>query len=895
MDINQLKKFLLQSEQKQLEQIRTQKVETRPQARSAVPGKIKCTRCANIGHLDDGSCPLEPKGLWFCYCCRKNTSHKGRNECPEFRKRYDNRNYDRNNTNNRYRYNNHNNNRFRNDNRRDNRNENDKYDNRNKNNESRGNRGGGKMSGRGKFRNNRSNQKPYNRDRRSEERKDKGNKPTANRTGNDHVQNNLGHKISFIADSGATEHIIGKGFLLSNFEKSEHAVIKSANKNRKADIRIDGKGTLYLKPNPDKDNLIELTNVIAADDISNNLLSLRKFSDAGLGIYLDNKTLRIFEKDSNLEILTGRYEKPNWIIDLSIVKSDELENNYEYYSCMARIVSLDDFVQQSETDFLDLANISSEGDIATEQNPLPIERENCSEIIESDLNEKVLNRKILDLNNINLEDVPENLYISKKAPERNLVRITEGMLWHNRLAHPSLEYLRKLKKSEDSLKNVNFEESLKNCETCVLSKMSRQPCKEIRTRADYPLQRIHSDIMGPISPHSFPGKNRFIIVFIDDFSRFAKVYTLKSKGQAGDCLEQYLQNTRNILGDNRKVCFIRADNAKEYVEGKFLKIMQKEKIDNDFSPTYTPELNGTSERFNLTLEWKIRSLMIDSGLPASMWSLAAEIAVHPYNRTPHKSLDFKTPLELFSPKQKPHLDKLKRFGSLAYVHIPITKTKFSKQAIKAIFVGYAKDSYVLWHPQTGKFIRSKHVRVNEKIVYKDEYKKADLISDEVECSEKLTFDNKEKETEIKNGIETENETGTPLETEVETPIETKKSVENRGNVTENSKRKRKAGTNLGSEPLEKIRKQPKRKAKEGRDFTIYAKPVEIETFVKDTSFDFLASTEIDKSNVIFRDCTSDGSFDNFLENDELQHALLANLNGDPISYAQAISSENGEK
>ena len=46
--------------------------------------------------------------------------------------------------------------------------------------------------------------------------------------------------------------------------------------------------------------------------------------------------------------------------------------------------------------------------------------------------------------------------------------------------------------------------------------------------------------------------------------------------------------------------------------------MNAEKIDNDFAPIYTPELNGKAERFNLTLEWKIRSLLLDSDLPPSM-------------------------------------------------------------------------------------------------------------------------------------------------------------------------------------------------------------------------------------------------------------------------------------
>ena len=49
---------------------------------------------------------------------------------------------------------------------------------------------------------------------------------------------------------------------------------------------------------------------------------------------------------------------------------------------------------------------------------------------------------------------------------------------------------------------------------------------------------IHTDTMGPIKPASFPGGNRFIIVFVDDYTRFAKAYSVKHKNEAGDCLEK---------------------------------------------------------------------------------------------------------------------------------------------------------------------------------------------------------------------------------------------------------------------------------------------------------------------------------------------------------------------
>ena len=52
--------------------------------------------------------------------------------------------------------------------------------------------------------------------------------------------------INFIVDSGATDHIVSKSFILSDFKRCENGVIKSANKKEFADIVIDGKGNLLL-------------------------------------------------------------------------------------------------------------------------------------------------------------------------------------------------------------------------------------------------------------------------------------------------------------------------------------------------------------------------------------------------------------------------------------------------------------------------------------------------------------------------------------------------------------------------------------------------------------------------------------------------------------------------
>ena len=122
--------------------------------------------------------------------------------------------------------------------------------------------------------------------------------------------------------------------------------------------------------------------------------------------------------------------------------------------------------------------------------------------------------------------------------------------------------------------------------------------------------------MEPIKSSSYPGENRYIIVFIDDYSRYAKAYAIRLKSDAGDTLEKFISHMRNIIGKNEKVWYIRADNAREYTGGTFAEVIKSEKIEEDFLPHYMPELNSTSK--NKSLQWKIRALLSDSVWPKYM-------------------------------------------------------------------------------------------------------------------------------------------------------------------------------------------------------------------------------------------------------------------------------------
>lgn len=256
--------------------------------------------------------------------------------------------------------------------------------------------------------------------------------------------------------------------------------------------------------------------------------------------------------------------------------------------------------------------------------------------IDADLDQAKLNRKIHEYNKqLRTEDTGKKALEKSGHKDEKLEELSPGMKWHRRLSHLSIDYLRKLKQTQTALKNVKFGSDILESNICKLSKMEEKWHTESREKSENSMGRLHSDLMGPINPVSFPGSNRYIVTFTDDFSRYAKLYPVKQKSCAGDCLEDFIRKTCNMLGTNAKVCFIRAACAKENIGGKFHQVMEEKKIDGDFSPTYRPQLNGTAERLNKTLEFRIRAMLLDSGLPPSMWSLAAEAATHVYNRSPH--------------------------------------------------------------------------------------------------------------------------------------------------------------------------------------------------------------------------------------------------------------------
>ena len=153
------------------------------------------------------------------------------------------------------------------------------------------------------------------------------------------------------------------------------------------------------------------------------------------------------------------------------------------------------------------------------------------------------------------------------------------------------------------------------------------------------------------------GGKKWYITFVDDYSRYTKVYLLKSKDEAKEMFLKYKAEVENQL--DRKIKRLRSDRGGEYDTNSLANFCEKNGIIHETSAPYTPQQNGIAERKNRTLKEMMNAMLISSGLPDNMWGEAVLTACFILNRVPHKKLD-QTPYELWK-GYAPNLNYLKEW------------------------------------------------------------------------------------------------------------------------------------------------------------------------------------------------------------------------------------------
>ena len=115
--------------------------------------------------------------------------------------------------------------------------------------------------------------------------------------------------------------------------------------------------------------------------------------------------------------------------------------------------------------------------------------------------------------------------------------LPSSLLWHARVGHLNYESLYLLKKNV-VVGLPTIPRKHKQCGACILGKHSKQYFHDSHSRAHRKLELIHSDLCGPMPIPSANG-NKYIMTFIDDYTRMCWVYLLKSKSEEFETFKNF--------------------------------------------------------------------------------------------------------------------------------------------------------------------------------------------------------------------------------------------------------------------------------------------------------------------------------------------------------------------
>nr|GEV71487.1 integrase, catalytic region, zinc finger, CCHC-type, peptidase aspartic, catalytic [Tanacetum cinerariifolium] len=244
----------------------------------------------------------------------------------------------------------------------------------------------------------------------------------------------------------------------------------------------------------------------------------------------------------------------------------------------------------------------------------------------------------------------------------------KSWLWHRRLNHLNFGTINDLARKDlvRGLPRLKFEKD-HICSACQLGKSKNHTHKPKTKNINLEvLNTLHMDLCGPMQVQTINGK-KYILVIVDDYSRFTWVKFLRSKDETPETVSR------------------------------------------------TPQQNGVVERRNRTLVEAARTMLIFSKALMFLWAEAMATACYTQNRSLIHTRHNKTPYELVHNK-KPDLTFFRVFGAHCY---PTNDSedlgKLQPTADIGIFVGYApsRKGYRIYNKRTRRIMETIHVQFDE--------------------------------------------------------------------------------------------------------------------------------------------------------------------------------------
>nr|GEU57953.1 Gag-Pol polyprotein [Tanacetum cinerariifolium] len=165
------------------------------------------------------------------------------------------------------------------------------------------------------------------------------------------------------------------------------------------------------------------------------------------------------------------------------------------------------------------------------------------------------------------------------------------------LSHLNFDYINLLSKKDImiGLPKLKFIED-QLCSSCELSKPKRSSFKSKAVPSSKGrLNLLHMHLCGPMQVASINGK-KYILVIVDDYSRYTWTLFLRSKDETPEVLKEILMMIQRNL--QALVITVRTDRGTEFLNKTLNAFFKEEGIEHQTSTARTPEQNGVVKRRN---------------------------------------------------------------------------------------------------------------------------------------------------------------------------------------------------------------------------------------------------------------------------------------------------------
>ena len=287
-------------------------------------------------------------------------------------------------------------------------------------------------------------------------------------------------------------------------------------------------------------------------------------------------------------------------------------------------------------------------------------------------------------------------------------------LLHLRLGHVNKKQLMKVLR-DGQLRGVEACEGKRmegKCPDCAIGKMRRSPFPTSSHRAAAPLRLVHTDVCGPMRTKTKEGA-RYILTFLDDYSRASWVVLLKSRDEVAGHFKKWTQMAERQF--EHKVKRLRSDRGGEYVGKAMQQYLDEQGILHNLTTPYTPQQNGRAERLNRTLVELARTILHHAGLDNGFWGAAVTYANWVRNRMGSKCLGGESPYRVLY-GEVPDVSMARVWGCMAQYWVPdAQRSKLDPKARWGVFIGVAEKSkaWILWDVESHKVVESRDVLFHE--------------------------------------------------------------------------------------------------------------------------------------------------------------------------------------